>query len=423
LSEEFSPELLKAAKRLRRACKRANADLDRRTAQGRWAQLQALYPPGDDGSGGIANAIRKTARPGSGSDKKRMGIGKTWSPDDKARTFRSRGLRRRPTSEVSAPAGALDDADDSTEVSGYDHEGAEVEDSSQQILDGVHGYRVYSDDGAFELDGPPDGVKKAKHAGHLLEVCLVCAHPLPLEWPQRRCEFLVGAPDTFLMQDVLPFFRDCRCNGCLRSPKRTRGRMRYCSADCRDRMDNAVDRATRRAQGKQTRTFDPAVDRLADFAVSMKLAARQTKSPSGYQSAIPERPPVVADVEPERPVLSVPYLHRNARSLHTVVGSVPKRSPLVFRPAAVRRECGNWRDVWSSGVLTNSALYQAQVLTGIQGSDRSNSTALIGNWSALDREMYCGEVQPSPLYESADNVCVGKEFPARRRHSPMRWAG
>lgn len=407
MSEEFSPELLQAAKRLRRACKRANADLDRRTAQAQWAQLQAMHPPGEDGSGGIANAIRKTARPGSGSDEKRMGIGKTWSPDDKARTFRSRGLRRRPTSEVSAPAGALDDADDSTGVSGYDHDGAEVDDSGQQVLDGVHGY----------------GVKKTKHAGHLPEVCVVCAHPLPLEWPQRRCEFLVGAPNTFWMQDALPFLRDCRCNGCLRSPRRTRGRMRYCSADCRDRMDNAVDRAMRRAQGKQTRTFDPVVDRLADFTVSMKLAARQTKSVTGYRSEPLKRPPVAVDVEPERPVLSVPYLHRNARSLQTVVGDIPKRSPLVFQPAAVRREFGNWRDVWSPGMVTNSVLYQAQVLAGMLGCDRSNSAALIGNWSALDREMYCGEVQPSPAYESADNVYVGKEFPARRRHSPMRWAG
>lgn len=451
MSDEFSADLLHAVRDFLDVCEYGPEDLSRGVSPQWWLELQAKYPPGPDGSGGIAAAVAlaRNSDSGCGSDKNRMAPNRTWREEDKTRMFRQRGPRRRPTEAQTLPDGSplrvldlyemlltgpeqddeygadwvqddansihveevisQDDDDDDdgdvadadrngddddedliTEVADYDDDGAEVEVGADYLFDGVHGHLLVTQQ---------DESDRAQH--HLLELCLLCGDQIPVVWKPRNCEFLRGLPEYWA------FLRDCRCNGCLRGPKRTQGKQRrYCSDECRDRVDNAMDRAYRRAEGKRSRSFDPPADRIAEYKLSMKAAARQSKSASGYQSVMPPNESPTTDVvEPERSVLSVPYLHRDARSRLIVSGGGPKRLPLVFRPAAARQESDSWRHVLLDDTPPNEANpYHAQVFPSLASARvRAKTTALVGNWSELDREMFCGEVQLSNRYESPNS--------------------
>ena len=65
---------------------------------------------------------------------------------------------------------------------------------------------------------------------------------MPLEWPEPECEF----PES-----PMPEGKYCHCNGCVVPPRRKPGEQpRHCSTECESRMDNALDRADRRREGK-----------------------------------------------------------------------------------------------------------------------------------------------------------------------------
>lgn len=469
LSDEFPIELLDAIRDFLTVCREYGI---KELSQGEvapqwWLDLQAKYPPGPDGSGGIAAALelKKTKRVGSGSDKNRMAEGKTQNESDKNRRFRQRTIPRRPSEAMAMDDGSPlrrldlyeslltgpehgdeyddddgwiqdgdvdtvyadaidtdddddDDGDDGdgdvdtdsddaeadedprdTEVIDYDDDGAEVEDSAGHLLDGVHGYLV--------VDRRQQSLSaQAQH--RLFELCRVCGEQIPLKWHPRKCEFLRGLPQYWA------FLRDCRCNGCLRGPKRKQANQpEHCSDECAIRYRNAKNRSVRRAEGKETRVFDPLADHVADYAISMKHAAQQSKSATGYQSIVsPDRPPAVPVIEPERLILSVPYLHRNARSRSIKGDGGPKRLPLVFRSTVARRESDSWRHTLWPFDSRVDRVYQTQAfpsLTSELGCKSIRTAALVGYWSDLDREMYCGEDPSSNSYEHSNNKRVGDD--------------
>jgi len=124
-------------------------------------------------------------------------------------------------------------------------------------LDGIHGVQPDS----YSFDNKP----------YLLEYCAVCEwEPLPLEWPEPECDF----PDS-----PMPEGQYCHCNGCVVSPKRGPGEQdRYCST-CKSRMDNALDRADRRREGKRSRrpageSWAPFLDYLTEYKREMRDRAR-----------------------------------------------------------------------------------------------------------------------------------------------------
>jgi hypothetical protein len=208
--------------------------------------------------------------------------GKSWRHSDKNRVLRSRRPRRKPTTDMTMPDGSplrhlgatdrllaypVTDDDDldaawlhtQMEKAGWPDDrdfdtAAELADAATHVLDGVHGCHIVD----------PLQQRETDIAHHrLLEYCLLCNAPIPFELRSSGCEF--GRS------------KGCHCNGCIAKPVRGPGRPRYCSARCRDRVDNARARAERRVQGKRSRRFDPDADRVATHAVTMKHAARESK--------------------------------------------------------------------------------------------------------------------------------------------------
>jgi hypothetical protein len=208
----------------------------------------------------------------------RMRPGKSWRGDDKARTRRSSRPRGRPSSEMQEPDGrplrssrAVDVSSDIDKLMKDAQARAAVfEESDDDVRASLDALAVVSGDG--DGDGPDllgvggtghrlDGtvgehvVFSPAKAPHRLEWCEVCAQPLPLEWKQSPCEF----PDSPMVHWEFPDFpmsdaEHCHCNSCLSEPNWGQGRPRYCSPKCEVKMDNAMDRARRRA-----RCPDPAV--------------------------------------------------------------------------------------------------------------------------------------------------------------------
>lgn len=219
-----------------------------------------------------------------------------------------------------------------SDVELFDEDGAERQDGPT-MFDGIHGW-------VEERPARQDRVH-----GRMLEFCLLCASPLPLEWKTGPCEatgptavYYEKAPapvvesreqrwarrEAALQRRIadIPARLDgnpapiagrpvqgsvegrvygglgvvspeltvaglygepvnaCHCNGCLGMPKRSQGRMRLCSDVCRKRMDNAMDRANRKAAGKPSRpsAADPEADRIAQARIGLKVRAAQRKA-------------------------------------------------------------------------------------------------------------------------------------------------
>lgn len=197
----------------------------------------------------------------------RMRPGRSWHGDDKARTRRSRRPRGRPSSEMQEldgrPLGSSQAADVSIDVDKLMTD-AQARREAMYERDRLDALAVVGGDG--DGDGPDllggggtghrlDGtggehvVFSPAKAPHRLEWCEVCAWPLPLEWKPVPCEF----PDSSMPDDD-----HCHCNSCLSEPAWSNGRPRYCSLKCAAAMDNAMDRARRRATPCPDRavTFD-----------------------------------------------------------------------------------------------------------------------------------------------------------------------
>ena len=267
--------------------------------------------------------------------------GSSWRGADKHRQLRSRRPRRRPTTDMTMPdgsplrhLGAADklftypatDGDDDLDAiwlhaqmvcAGWPDDrdfdtAAELADDQHDVLDGIHGWCVVDSRQQRETD-------IAHH--RLLEYCLLCTAPIPFELRSAGCEF--GRS------------KGCRCNGCIAKPVRGPGRPRYCSARCRDRVDNARARAERRAQGKRSRRFDPDADRVATYAVTMKHAARQSKTV----------PPIPEDGHPNvwsAPARNCPIrygwllIHRPKMNSWLIKPAEP--APMSPQPTEVQRE-------------------------------------------------------------------------------------
>ena len=197
----------------------------------------------------------------------RMRPGRSWYGDDKARTRRSRRPRGRPSSEMQEPDGrplrSSQAADVSIDIDKLMMD-AQARREAMYERDRLDALAVVGGNG--DGDGPDllggggtghllDGtvgehvVFSPAKAPHRLEWCEVCAWPLSLKWKQSPCEF----PDD----DPMPEGEFCHCNSCLPEPAWGKGRPRYCSLKCAATMDNAVDRARRRAvRPDPAMTFD-----------------------------------------------------------------------------------------------------------------------------------------------------------------------
>jgi hypothetical protein len=201
---------------------------------------------------------------------------RSWSGDDKARIRRSRRPRGRPSSEMQEPTGRPLTSSQVVDVSididklSKDAEARREAMYGRDRLDalalmgadgGGDGHDLLGSGGTgHRLDGTVGEhvVFSPAKAPHRLEWCEVCARPLPLEWKQFLCEF----PDSPMTHWEFPEFpipdaEHCHCNSCLSEPNWKQGRPRYCSPKCEAAMDNAMDRARRRApRSDRAATFD-----------------------------------------------------------------------------------------------------------------------------------------------------------------------
>ncbi len=182
-----------------------------------------------------------------------------------------------------------------SDVELYDEFGAEIG-VGGSMFDGIHGW-------VEQRSERQDTVH-----GRMLELCLLCASPLPLKWVTSECE-CDGEPLNVRGLDGEPL-NACHCNGCLGMPKRSQGRLRLCSDVCRKRMDNGMDRANRRAAGRPSRpsAADPDADRIAESRVGLRVRAAQRKvDEARYRSGVTP-PPWVWVMPPHRQWMNHPLV-------------------------------------------------------------------------------------------------------------------